>query len=81
MIDWSRIPHIEWALQLNQDMKQMLESKFDQNHDYLSYLDELVGFLRGKNVKGVQEKIANANHLKKFYSAVSELEFARVLAG
>ena len=80
MVDWSRIPHLEWALQLNQGMRQMLEFTFEQNHGYWAYLDELVGFLRSKNVGAVQEKIADANHLDKFYSAVSELEFARVLA-
>jgi hypothetical protein len=80
MVDWSRIPHLEWALQFNQDMRQMLESTFEQSHGYWAYLDELVGFLRSKNVGAVREKIADANHLDKFYSTVSELEFARVLA-
>jgi len=80
-IDWSRIPHIDWALQLNQAMRQMLESSFEQTHGYWAYLDELVGFLRSRSVGHVQEKIADANHLDKFYSIVSELEFARILAG
>jgi hypothetical protein len=62
-------------------MRQMLESNFEQTHGYWTYLDELVGFLRSKNVGGIQEKIADANRLQKFYSAVSELEFAKVLAG
>lgn len=44
-------------------------------------MDELVDFLRSRSVGRVQEKIADANHLDKFYSIVSELEFARVLAG
>jgi hypothetical protein len=80
MVDWSRIPHVDWALQFNQDMREMLESTFEQSHGYWAYLDELVSFLRSKNVGAVQEKIADANHLDKFYSTVSELEFARVLA-
>jgi hypothetical protein len=62
-------------------MRQILLSSFEQDHGYWTYLDELVGFLRSKDVGGVQEKIADANHLEKFYSIVSELEFARILAG
>jgi len=81
MVEWSRIPHVHWALELNQNMKQVLESNFEQNHTYWAYLDELISFLRSKNVGGIQEKIADASHLQKFHSAVSELEFARILAG
>jgi hypothetical protein len=44
MVDWSRIPHLEWALQFNQDMRQILESTFDQNHDYWAYLDNWSAF-------------------------------------
>jgi hypothetical protein len=80
MTNWNKIPHIEWALQLNQNMKEILQLTFDQDHGYWTYLDELVGFLRSKNVGAVQEKIADASHLEKFYSTVSELEFARILA-
>ena len=80
MIDWSRIPDIDWALQLNGDMRRKLETSFEETHVYWTYLNELLGFLRSANVGGVQEKIADANHIQKFYSTVSELEFARVLA-
>jgi hypothetical protein len=81
MLNWNRIPHMDWALQLNQDVRQKLESSFFDGHDYWRYLDDLVGFLRSKNVAGIQEKVKDADNLDKFYSTVSELEFARILAG
>jgi hypothetical protein len=77
MVDWTKIPHIDWALQLNQDMRQMLDSNFPNRHGNWSYVNELVAFLRSKHVAGIWEKIADANHLEKFYSVVSELGFAR----
>jgi len=80
MIDWSKIPNLDWALQLNEDMRQILEINFEETHGYWPYLNDLFGFLRIANVGCVQEKIADANHIQKFYSTVSELEFARVLA-
>jgi len=79
MVDWTKIPHIDWALQLNQDMRQMLDSNFPNRHGYWPYVNELVAFLRSKHVAGIWEKITDANHLEKFDSVVSELEFARVV--
>ena len=79
-MDWSKIPNLDWALQLNAAMRRKLEDSFEETHTYWTYLNELLGFLRTPNVRGVQEKIADANHIQKFYSTVSELEFARILA-
>jgi len=61
-------------------MRSILTAQYLETNGYWSYLDSLIEDLRGKQVSGIQEKIADADNIQKLYSVVSELRIAQLLA-
>lgn len=79
-MNWEKCPDLDWAVASGSHIRQILETTYWENHGYWRYLNELVAFLRSKDVSQIQQKLRDANDLLKFHSIVSELDFARVFA-
>lgn len=74
------LSHLKWALATNRhNLKNMVLEVYKDNPEYLTYLDELVYFLRSRNCKNIREKLDDVSQLDKFRSVCSELEIARAL--
>ena len=74
--------HISGALAKNPGIVQALLVEYPLGHGYWDYLDELILSLESANCGGIQDKMADVgkNNLRKFQSAISELEIARLLS-
>ncbi len=79
-MNWAKLSNADWALENNARMRSILTAQYLETNGYWSYLDSLIEDLRGKQVSGIQEKIADADNIQKLYSVVSELRIAQLLA-
>jgi len=70
---------LDWALNLNPDMKLVLWGLYSNRQHYLKMLDDLISSIRSRSCSGIQGKAADANHIDKFEAMIAELRIARFL--
>lgn len=74
------LSHLEWALAKNpHSLRDLLFDSYRENPRYLTYLNDLIYFLRTQDCKNIRNKLNDIDNLYKFQSGISELEFVRSL--
>ncbi len=77
----SEYPNLGWALNSNTELKLVLLEIYKDKPRFLSYLDRLFYNLINLGCKDIQEKMEDVNtNINKFFSIISELEIAKILA-
>lgn len=69
--------NLKWALQKNGFMKINVFNEFQDNPDYLKYLDNLILDIKKSGTKNIQEKFIGGSEIFNFLSSINELEVGK----
>lgn len=69
--------NLKWALSENGYMKINVFNEYQNNHEYLIYLDKLILDLKDYGIENIQKKFIGSSEIDDFHASISELEVVK----